>query len=247
MRKIEDVYLNKLEELLKEDACKSAKKNDYGSLLNQTGKLTAWGKLMYYVQKDEYELVSWPFPIHFYPKKEELSAQKFMRLIHPDDCLLITRGKLKALNLLKSMTSKELLNHKVEFHCRIKNLKSDYQTMFFRCIGLDVDFEGDLKHIYIEVLPLATKNETSSGCGFQLTNMDTKECVLKLGRNFFPAKRLEILKLIDKGLSSEEITELLTISVDTLYQQRKKLLKQTGCKKIQGVIHIAREMGLINE
>ena len=245
MKKNEDAYLEELEGLLKEDPADSVTNVSYGTLLKQSGKLNDWGELIYHVQKDEYELIHWPFNTHFYPETGSLSAKSFQKLISEKDSTIIAKGKLQVLLLAKTMTPDELLNHKVEFHCRIKCLDGTYISMYFRCVGLDVDKDGDLKGLFLKVLPVSITTGIAPVCGLQLINIKTNKCIFKVGRCLFPKKRLEVLKLTDKGLIAEDIALLLNTTVDNVYGHRKKTLEQTGCCTIHGAINLAREMGLL--
>jgi DNA-binding CsgD family transcriptional regulator len=50
-------------------------------------------------------------------------------------------------------------------------------------------------------------------------------------------RELQILELIGKGYSSEEITDLLCISKKTLYTHRRNLLRKTGCRNMAEVVY----------
>ncbi|MCC5929081.1 MAG: hypothetical protein JJU28_07530 [Cyclobacteriaceae bacterium] len=50
-------------------------------------------------------------------------------------------------------------------------------------------------------------------------------------------REMQILELIGKGLSSEQITDQLCISKKTLYTHRRNLLKKTRCKNMAEVVY----------
>jgi len=245
MKKIEEVYFELLEGFQKEESWVSSDPTNEYSHLKQSSKLMPYGKLVYDVYKDEYELINWPFKTRFYPKTGTLSAKSFQKLIHPDDRNTIAKGKLKTLLLSKKMTSDELKNHTLEFHCQIKNLEGYYQSMLLRYIVLKLDEEGDIKLIMLQIMPVSKGPGKNSICCLQLLDLRTEECIFKIGRSFFPKKRLMVLKKIAEDLNSKEIAEQLDISIHTVNGHRKTILEQTGCENICGAIYIAQKMGQI--
>ncbi|MCC5929079.1 MAG: helix-turn-helix transcriptional regulator [Cyclobacteriaceae bacterium] len=50
-------------------------------------------------------------------------------------------------------------------------------------------------------------------------------------------REMQILELIGKGFSSEQITDQLCISKKTLYTHRRNLLRKTGCKNMAEVVY----------
>ncbi|MBB4080522.1 DNA-binding CsgD family transcriptional regulator [Lewinella aquimaris] len=58
-------------------------------------------------------------------------------------------------------------------------------------------------------------------------------------------RELEVLKLVDKGLSSQKIADRLFISYNTVCTHRKNLLRKTGAKTTVKLLQYARKGGLL--
>lgn len=245
MKNYKDVYLEELDGYFNENPDEYSVFDNTYNLMKQTAKLSIHGELIYHLQKDEYQLINWPFNIHFYPQKEELCARSFLKLIHPDDSELICKGKLQVFAYVKPLSTNELSNMLAEFQCKIKTLNGTYQSMFFRCISLNIDKNGVLKTILLQILPISNLECINPICYFQLKNIEKKASIFKLGRSFFPSKRLQVLKLIKKGYCSKDIAKQLNISIHTVNAHRKGILEQTGCENLHGAIDLANEMGLL--
>jgi DNA-binding CsgD family transcriptional regulator len=58
-------------------------------------------------------------------------------------------------------------------------------------------------------------------------------------------KEIEIIKFINKGMSSKEIANLTSRSAETIKVQRKKILDKTGCVSMNEVIALANKNGWV--
>ena len=58
-------------------------------------------------------------------------------------------------------------------------------------------------------------------------------------------REFEILKLVEQGLSSEQIAKKLFLSVNTVNTHRCNILKKTGKENISDLIYSYKERGLM--
>ena len=61
----------------------------------------------------------------------------------------------------------------------------------------------------------------------------------------FSEREFEIIKLIEKGLSSELISEKLFLSVHTVNTHRRNILEKTGKAHISDLIYDLRQNGVL--
>jgi DNA-binding NarL/FixJ family response regulator len=61
----------------------------------------------------------------------------------------------------------------------------------------------------------------------------------------FSERELEIIKLIESGLSSKQIAAKLFLSVYTVNTHRKNILKKSGKPMISNLIYELKEQGLL--
>ncbi|NTW73165.1 MAG: helix-turn-helix transcriptional regulator [Eubacteriaceae bacterium] len=70
------------------------------------------------------------------------------------------------------------------------------------------------------------------------------EELLKLGI-IFSKREFEIIQLVDKGYSSEQVAEALFLSVNTVKTHRRNILHKSGMANIQELIFDLKEHGLL--
>jgi len=70
------------------------------------------------------------------------------------------------------------------------------------------------------------------------------EELLKIG-HVFSTRELEIIKLIETGLSSKQIADKLFLSVFTVNTHRSNILEKSGKPQISDLIYELKEQGVI--
>ena len=63
--------------------------------------------------------------------------------------------------------------------------------------------------------------------------------------NVFSSREFEIIRLIEAGLSSEQIAEKLFLSHYTVNTHRRNILTKTGKKNISDLIYELKERGVL--
>lgn len=58
-------------------------------------------------------------------------------------------------------------------------------------------------------------------------------------------REMEVLKLVAKGYTDKEISEMLNISVKTVEKHKMKVKDKTGIKRLAGLIKFAMENGYV--
>jgi DNA-binding NarL/FixJ family response regulator len=68
--------------------------------------------------------------------------------------------------------------------------------------------------------------------------------LLKIGPDF-STREMEIIKMIESGMSSKQIADKLFISVHTVNTHRRNILQRSGKDNISNLIYELNEQGLI--
>ena len=63
--------------------------------------------------------------------------------------------------------------------------------------------------------------------------------------NVFSDREVEIIRLIESGLSSEEIAEKLFLSVHTVNTHRRNMLDKSGKASMSDLIYYLKERGVL--
>jgi hypothetical protein len=179
----------------------------------------------------------------------QLNPGHFVEVTHPDD---ITR-----LGLLRAQTfvvEKEVLETKkgsalVSFTIRLRNTSGVY----FNCLCQAYFFYSPIPHNAVYLLQVISNVDSFEmkkrgfhhykGKDLSYFRFPDKD-LLKIGPAF-SSRELEILKLIESGLSSKEIADKLFLSVHTVNTHRRNILDQCGKCNISNLIYELQEQGLL--
>ena len=178
-----------------------------------------------------------------------LNPGHFVGVTHPDD--------LSRFGLLRAQTfvvEKEVLETKtgsalVSFTIRLRNPDGVY----FNCLCQAYFFFSPIPHpaVYLlQVISNVDSFETRKHCFHHYKGKDLSyfrypdQALLNMGPAF-SVRELEILKLIESGLSSKQIADKLFLSVHTVNTHRRNILQQCGKDNISNLIYELQEQGLL--
>jgi DNA-binding CsgD family transcriptional regulator len=178
-----------------------------------------------------------------------LNPGHFVEVTHPDD--------LSRFGLLRAQTfvvEKEVLETKtgsalVSFTIRLRNPAGVY----FNCMCQAYFFFSPIPHpaVYLlQVISNVDSFETRKHGFHHYKGKDLSyfrfpdQALLNMGPAF-SARELEIIKLIESGLSSKQIADKLFLSVHTVNTHRRNILQQCGKCNISNLIYELQEQGLI--
>jgi len=108
-----------------------------------------------------------------------------------------------------------------------------YKTVFFLKVHTNIDWCKKIKHGYHYYIG----NDLSY---FRYPDQE----MLQIG-NVFTRREFEIIRLIEEGLSSEQIAEKLFLSVYTVNTHRRNILKKTEKAHISELIYDLKDRGVI--
>ncbi len=180
---------------------------------------------------------------------EEVTPYHFMEAAHPDDVQRLNRGRSKIIKLAQDIfiaekgyilmsTNYRMRNSSGEYsdllmQCYLFFTAIPYKTVFFLKIHTEIDRFKRIKHGYHYYI----------GNDLSYFRYPSDE-MLKTG-NIFSSREFEIIKLIESGLSSEQIAEKLFISPLTVNTHRSNILEKGGKSHISDLIYDLKERGLL--
>ena len=68
--------------------------------------------------------------------------------------------------------------------------------------------------------------------------------MIKDAKTFLTPRELDVLKLVVKGLTSQEVAEKLSLSLYTVNTHRKNILRKAGTKNSTGLVKYAVDNGI---
>jgi DNA-binding CsgD family transcriptional regulator len=108
-----------------------------------------------------------------------------------------------------------------------------YKSVFALKVQTNIDWCKRLKHGFHYYL------------GEDLTNFRYPDQALLMMGNMFTEREFGIIKLMEKGLTSEQIAEKIFISTNTVNTHRRNILNKSGKANVQELIHELKEQGLL--
>jgi len=179
----------------------------------------------------------------------EVSPYHFMEATHPDELQRLNRGRAKTIKLAQDIYIAGEGNTIFSSNFRMRTsfgvysniliqgylyfTTIPYKTVFYLKIHTNIDGFKKIKHGFHYYI----------GKDLSLFRYPDAE-LLNLG-NVFSNREFEIIKLIESGMSSEQIAEKLFLSPYTVNTHRGNILKKTGKSHIFELIHELQERGLL--
>lgn len=180
---------------------------------------------------------------------EELTFYQFMEITHPHDIQRLNLGRPMIVKMAQDLFSVEDGFSFLSTDFRMRNPSGSYsniliqgylvyttiprKTVFFLKVHTNIDWwrKKDYGFHYF--------------MGEDLSYFKYPDNEL-LNKGMLISKReFEVLKLVEQGLSSEQIAQKLFLSVNTIHTHRCNMLKKTGKESVSDLIYSFKERGLM--
>ena len=180
---------------------------------------------------------------------EELTFYQFMEITHPDEIQRLNIGRPKIIKLAQDLYTAKSGSVFLSTDFRMRNTLGDYSNILVQCylvyttvprktvlflkLHTNIDWHQKKQygfHYYI-------------GEDLSYFKYPDKE-LLDMGM-LLSKREFEILKLVEQGQSSEQISEKLFLSINTVHTHRCNMLKKTGKDSIADLIYSFKERGLM--
>ncbi|WP_281299039.1 response regulator transcription factor [Flavobacterium limnophilum] len=180
---------------------------------------------------------------------ENITPYHFFEATHPDD---IQRHGLARTQLFKMAQELFIAQNGCSLlttNLKIKGINEKYVCLLFQCYLFYS--KNPTKTVYL--LQVHTnvdwckkvKKENHYYAGNDLSYFQyPDEKLLQMG-NVFTKREFEIIKLIELGLSSEEIAQKLFLSLYTINAHRANILKKSGKTRLSELVYDLMEQGRI--
>lgn len=165
---------------------------------------------------------------------QSFSNSTFSTILHPDDKLKLDGElKQKLIKYLENTYQTNLKNIQISRNYRLKKLNNDYIHCLdqFSIIKFDQEEKSLITiGVITDITTLKKDNEVFISIDeFNDDNALIQTTTIKETFKISP-RETQIIELLFKGLSSEEISQILNISIHTVKIHRQNLLKKLNCK-----------------
>jgi DNA-binding CsgD family transcriptional regulator len=171
-------------------------------------------------------------------------------ILHPED-----REKVAALSVyfqdfIHNLPVEKRKLVKTNLNFRMKAADGRYVRLLEQVIVIDLDANGliaytlkhftDISHLpYTNDVTLSFVEEGRAGDQLPYTVIVEQKNDNPPKQRVFSARELEVLDLIAKGITSKEIAHELCLSIDTVKNHRKNMIRKAGCRNIAEVLNFA--------
>jgi hypothetical protein len=180
---------------------------------------------------------------------EALSPYYFMEATHPDDIQRLNLGRAKLIKMAQDLFIAEQGSAVLSTNFKVRNPHGGYTDFLIQCylfytlvpyktvflikLHTNIDWHKKIKYGYHYYL----------GDDLSYFRYPDEEMLMK--GNIFTGREFEIIKLIASGLSSEEISKKIFISVNTANTHRRNILKKSGKATMSELIYDLMERGVL--
>lgn len=182
--------------------------------------------------------------------------------IHPDDELLVVSLQERVFDFIYTLPVEQRKNYKHIFEFRVLGSDEKYIRLIFQYHILE-GAELEESHIVLgseskdyilllSICDIAPDQNLNEPVKFRLVNFKTGEIVIfpiiKEEDEEVPLtkREVEVLKLINEGMISKEISDKLSISIHTVNRHRQNILEKINVDNAMEAINYSRKLGLIS-
>lgn len=170
---------------------------------------------------------------------KKMTLPDFLTLVHPDDI----REVHQCFAFINASEPYDPLLYRFELHYRIKHKKGHYINIADQKMAMKNKRD---EYIYINAL-----KDVTAEARFHDVNMDVHQQVrgeYRKIQTFIPRQRpsdftprqKDIVNLIDKGFTNQEIARQLSVSVNTVKNHKSLLFRKVNVKSTVELISVAR-------
>jgi len=181
-------------------------------------------------------------------KPEGLDVYHFMEAAHPDDLEKHTLGRAKMFNTSNDFFKTKKGSALLSINLRIRNYLGEYPDLLFQLYFM---YSEQFKTVFLFQVHTDTDPCKKRKYGYHyyvgndFSDFRFPDEKLQAIGNPLSDQEFEIVRLIESGLSSEEIAGKLFLSVHTVNTHRRNILDKSGKQTMAELIYEFKEQRLL--
>lgn len=168
--------------------------------------------------------------------------------IHPEDFVVLLKNGITLLKLFYAFSREEKNSYKLINEYRILNADGVYVRLIEQHQALALD-RADRLWLTLSIIDISPNQASEEGVKSQLINFKTGKMVPFEEPPVIQAeltrREREILSLVKNGLLSKEISDRLSISINTVNTHRQRILEKLGANNAAEAVSLASKLGLL--
>lgn len=168
--------------------------------------------------------------------------------LHPEDLPILIDLQKRTFDYVFKLPHEEQCDYKHIFEFRILGVSGEYIRVICQYQMLETgEFEKPL--LLLGVVDISPDQDLKAPIKFRLVNFKTGDIVnipVLDNPNISLTKReKEVLKMVNEGMMSKEISDKLFISIHTVNRHRQNILEKMNVENLSEAISYARKLGLL--
>ncbi len=167
---------------------------------------------------------------------EDLTTEYLVKNMHPEDVPYFYAFESRVVDFLKGLGPEKVMKYKMSYDYRVKTPQGNYIRVLQQSVTIHSDEHGAVIRslgVHTDITHLKKNGKpTLSFIGLEdepsYYNV-TSEIAPGYQNNNLTRRENEVLKLVMKGLTSNQIAAALFISKTTVEGHRKNILRKTDC------------------
>lgn len=161
----------------------------------------------------------------------QITVEKAFQQIHPEDLAYCKSCEQEVINISNKLRYKEHYQYSYQYSYRVRTSEDCYITILQHYQTLEIDDDGHMLKTLVLHQRIADFSERPAD-DFKVFDKLKNRPVNISNRYNLTKREVEILNLAQKGYKTNEIAELLFLSIHTVNTHRKNILNKTKTSSI---------------
>lgn len=181
---------------------------------------------------------------------ESDDLELFHRIIHPDDLSFVLDTEYEAFFFFKNLPVSEKKDYKLMYDFRVKSNKGVYMRIMHQFVILEQDRLGK-SWLALIVTDILSENASNDKPQRRMMNIRTGKLYFfhedekNNSGKLLTKRETEVMGLIAQGLDSQNISDRLFISVNTVNNHRQNILSKTRSANTTQALLYAKKIGIV--
>lgn len=177
-------------------------------------------------------------------KINSIWEEKILKQIHPEDLYSKYLQELRFFHFTKHQPKSRRSDYYLANELRMRDVSGNYSLVLHRLFYIPASFDNSIWLALCLYNPLIFELSNKS----VVINSTTGQMIELEKRNdskILSDREKQVLRLIDKGMMSKSIAEMLSISINTVSRHRQEILGKLQVKNSIEACRIAKDLGII--
>lgn len=170
--------------------------------------------------------------------------EDILRRIHPDDLYSKYLLELRFFHFVKHLPRSKRGDYYLMEKLRMRDVQGNYLPVCHRMFYIAFPFEATARFALCLYTPLSFE-VSQNGCVVHSTTGRLMELEKRNDARILSEREKQVLRLIDKGMTSKHIADELSISTNTVSRHRQEILGKLKVKNSIEACRVAKELEII--